>query len=283
MSSSNQRKIAIVTDSTADIPPSLAEAYGIEVVPTLLTLDGKSYLDDGIQISRKEFYKRLPSLTSPPTTAAPSITAFEQVYDRLLSQGIKQVLSIHIASSLSSILAIATQAAKAFGSRVIPLDSGQLSLGIGFQVIEIAAQAMRGASLQTLLAMLERYRQRIKVTALIDTLEFLRRSGRVNAITAHLGCFLRIKLLLEVNNGQVSRFGQTRTRSRGISQLMEYAERWAPFDRLAIGHTASPETANEFADRLRHLSSRPLLVVDVTTVIGAHLGPGALGVLGLRS
>ena len=277
-----QRGIAIVTDSTADIPPFLAEAYGIEVVPAVLTLDGKSYLDNNFEISRSEFYKRIPALATPATTAAPSIATFEHVYERLLSRGNRQVLSIHVASSLSSMVDIATQAAKSFGDRVIPYDSGQLSLGIGFQVIEVAIQAMRGAPLQTLLSMLERFRKRIKVQALIDSMEFLKRSGRVNAITAHVGDLLRIKLLLEVNNGKVVRAGQTRTRSRGIGHLMKYAQRWAPFERLAVGHTATPEAAYAFADRLRNLSSNPLLVVDVTTVIGAHLGPGGIGVLGLR-
>ena len=130
-------KIAIVTDSTADIPLEEQDALNIVVVPAIVTLDGESY-QDGMEISRAEFYQRLPTLSSPPTTGAPSMQIFENTYESLLQSGIEKILSIHLPPSLSGMLSVATQAAKSFGDRIRIFDSGQVSLGMGFQVIESA-------------------------------------------------------------------------------------------------------------------------------------------------
>src|SRR5512145_1880249 len=126
-------KLGIVTDSTCDIPQVLVEQHELEVVPCLLVIDGKEYVD-GIDISREDFYKRLPSLQTQPTTAAPSIVEFSTRYDSLLTRGFDHVISIHAAGALTSILSIAHQAAREFPGKVTPIDSTSLSLGVGFQV-----------------------------------------------------------------------------------------------------------------------------------------------------
>ena len=125
-------KIGIVTDSTADLPAYLIEQHEIHVVPTILVLDGKEYAD-GIGISREEFYNRLPSLQTPPTTAAPSIGDFATPYETLLTSGCDHVISIHAANQLTTIVNVARQAAKEFPDKVTCIDSGSLSLGVGFQ------------------------------------------------------------------------------------------------------------------------------------------------------
>src|SRR5918911_190770 len=136
-------KLGIVTDSTSDLPNYLVEQYELEIIPSILIIDGKEYVD-GIDISREEFYKRLPSLKSQPTTAAPSIGDFSARYESLLRRGCDHILSIHAAGALTSILNIARQAAKEFPDRVTCVDSTSLSLGLGFQVIAAAEAAEMG-------------------------------------------------------------------------------------------------------------------------------------------
>src|SRR5690349_13902402 len=136
-------KIGIVTDSTCDLPQYLVEQHELEVIPCILVLDGKEYVD-GIDISRDEFYKRLPTLQRHPTTAAPSIGEFSSRYDFLFSSGCDHILSIHAAEKLTSILNIARQAAKDFGDKITTIDSTSLSLGLGFQVLAVAEAAELG-------------------------------------------------------------------------------------------------------------------------------------------
>src|SRR5262245_49540276 len=136
-------KIGLVTDSTADLPASLAEQHAIHVVPSMLILEGREYAD-GIGITREEFYTRLPSFQTPATTAAPSIGDFITPYQSLLSGGCDHVLSLHAASQLTTIVNIARQAAQEFPGKVTCVDSGSLSLGLGFQVIAASEEAEMG-------------------------------------------------------------------------------------------------------------------------------------------
>jgi len=273
-------KIAVVTDSTADIPLEDQETLNIIVVPAVVTLDGESY-KDGMEISRADFYQRLPTLSSPPTTGAPSMQAFENTYETLLQSGIDKILSIHLPPSLSGMLSVATQAAKSFGDRVKIFDSGQVSLGMGFQAIEAATAMINGGTFEIVLEAAQRARENVRLIALIDTLEFLKRSGRVSWLTAGLGNLLRVKIILELLDGVVNRLGQVRTRNKGIEQLQTIAESWGKLDRLAVPHSASAEDAGAFAEKLKRLCPRPPVITEVTTAIGAHIGPGALGVIGL--
>ena len=169
------RTIAVVTDSIADIPAEEAEALGITVVPALVTVEGQTYLD-GEELPRDEFYRRMPSLSEPATTAAPSPLAFEKVYRRLFSSGIERILSIHVASNLSGMFNTVYQAAQAFGDRIHLFDSKQLSMGQGFQVMEAASAVLKGMSFESVLETTLFARSRINLIAMINTLEYLRRS-----------------------------------------------------------------------------------------------------------
>jgi len=274
-------KIAIVTDSTADVPLEDQEAFNIVVIPAVVTLDGESY-NDGMDISRSEFYQRLPYLSTPATTGAPSMMSFENTYEKLLQSGIQRILSIHLPPSLSGMLSVATQAAKSFGERVKTFDSGQVSLGMGFQVIEAASAVLQGETFENVLAKAQHARENVRLIALIDTLEFLKRSGRINWLTAGLGNLLHVKIILELIDGVVNRLGQVRTRSKAILQLQGIAETWGKLERLAIPYSAHSEDAIAFAEKLKDLCIRPPIIIEVTTAIGAHIGPGALGVIGLK-
>jgi DegV family protein with EDD domain len=272
--------VAIVTDSIADIPPEEVDALHITVVPALVTVEGKTYLD-GEELSRDEFYRRMPSLSEPATTAAPSPLAFEKVYRRLISSGVERILSIHVASNLSGMLNTVHQAAQAFGDRIHLFDSKQLSLGQGFQAMEAASAARKDMSFESVLETTRIARGRINFIAMINTLEYLKRSGRINWLRAGMGDLLRLKLLVRVADGVIERLGMTRTRSKALSQLLSLANSWGPLKRLAVLHSAIPEEAADVADILRHQSSHPPLVVDVTTALGVHVGPKSIGLVGL--
>ena len=137
-------KIGFVTDSTSDIPAALAEQHGIEIVRAVININGKSYTD-GLEISREDFYTRLPGLAPLPTTSSPSVGAFQVCYEKLLKAGSDSILSIHPPNELSGIYNAARLAAEEFGQRVKVLDSGQVSLGLGYQVLLAAEAAAKGA------------------------------------------------------------------------------------------------------------------------------------------
>jgi DegV family protein with EDD domain len=273
--------VAIVTDSIADIPTKQVEALKITVVPAILIIEGQSYVD-GEEISREEFYRRLPSLSEPATTAIPSSMAFEKRYHNLLDSGYERILSIHVASQLSGMINAATQAAQAFSDQVCIFDSKQLTMGLGFQVMEAAEASLRGESLDSILEVVRSARDRIRLVALVDTLEYLKRSGRISWLRASLGNLLQMKLLVDVNDGVVGRLGIARTHRKGILQLLSHVESWGSLERLAVLHSGISDQASAFVDKVHHLTENPPFIVDVTTLIGTHVGPRAIGLAGLK-
>ena len=276
-------KIGIVTDSTADLPAYLIEQHEIHVVPTILVLEGKEYAD-GIGISREEFYNRLPSLQTPPTTAAPSIGDFATPYETLLSNGCDHVISIHAASQLTTIVNVARQAAKEFPDKVTCIDSGSLSLGIGFQVIAAAEEAELG--LKSALDAIDSARKRLQVSAALDTMEYLRRSGRVPGAVAALGGLLSIKPMIELKDGEVKPIGAVRTTKQADERMLKFLLELGDMERLAVLHTNAEPRAKSLLDelmsRVRKSIPRDILFVNVTAVIGTHLGPNGIGFAAVR-
>lgn len=271
-----EMKIGIVTDSTADIPPELAQERGIHIVPAILIIDSQS-IKDGEGISRHEFYERLPAMRSLPTTASPSTGSFQQFYDALIRQGFSHIISIHASSRLSGIFNAARVAAQSFGDRVRVVDSEYVTLGMGFQVLAAAEAVMRGLSLEAILARIEDVRKRVRVIAMLDTLDYIRRSGRVSWARASLGSLLSIKPFVELKEGVVLRMGEVRTRRKGIEHLIELMNKLGPLECLAVLHTNAETEARLMLERLTaKLETTPLLV-NVTTIIGTHVGPNGLG------
>lgn len=276
-------KLGIVTDSTADLPAYLVEQHEIQVVPTILVLEGKEYAD-GIGISREEFYNRLPSLQTPPTTAAPSITDFVRPYETLFSQGCDHILSIHAASQLTTIINVARQAAHEFPDKVTCVDSGSLSLGLGFQVLAAAEEAETG--LRSALESIEATRKKLQVSAALDTMEYLKRSGRVPGAVAALGGLLSIKPMIELADGEVKPIGAVRTNKQADERILNFLLEQGDLQRLAILHTNAEPRAkqllSELMNRVRKSIPRDILFVNVTAVIGTHLGPNGLGFAAVR-
>jgi len=277
-------KIGIVTDSTCDLPVALVEQYGLEVIPSILVLEGKEYID-GQTITRDEFYRRLPALRTPPTTAAPAMGEYSSRYESLLSHGCEHVISIHAAGKLTSIVDAARLAARDFEGRVICVDSGSLSLGVGFQVLAAAEAAEMGV--QAALAAIESAQKRLKVNAALDTMEYLRRSGRVPGAVAALGGLLSIKPLVDLTDGVVKAIAAARTTHQANDRLLNFLLECGPLERLAVLHSGLESRAREFLDVLMQKASqsvpRDILLVNVTTVIGTHVGPHGLGFAAIKA
>ncbi len=277
-------RLGIVTDSTSDLPPYLVEQHGIEVVPCILIIDGKEYVD-GQDLSRDDFYRRLPSLRRSPTTATPSIGEFARRYQKLLDGGCEHVLSIHAAGALTSILGTAEQAAKDFPGRVTTIDSRSLSLGLGFQVLAAAEAAEE--SLETARSAVESTRMRLHVFAALDTLEYVRRSGRVPAAITMLGGMLSIKPVIELTEGQVKTIGAVRTTRQANERMLGFMRQGGKLQRLAVLHTGVEQRAREFLQsvmmEMNREMPRDILLVNVTTVIGTHVGPNGLGFAAVRT
>ena len=278
-------KIGLVTDSPADIPSDLAARYGIEVVPSIVVIDGHPYMDEK-DITREQFYTLLPSLKTAPTTAAPSIGDFQTRYQKLLDAGCERVISIHTAQKLTSIAGIAQIAAADFSGKVTVLESGSLSLGLGFQALAAAEAVKEHADLAGALAAIRSTRERLFVYAALDTIEYVRRSGRVPPAVAALGGALRIKPVVELREGLVRPMAASRTTSQATEKLFALLKDIGPLERLAILHTNAPQRAAAFLDavRARPHASIPsdILVVNVTTVIGTHVGPNGLGLAAIK-
>jgi DegV family protein with EDD domain len=276
-------KLGVVTDSTCDLPDYLVEQHGIEVVPSILVIEGRQYAD-GQGLSRLEFYRRLPEFKSPPTTAAPSIGEFSLRYRRLIEGGCDHILSIHAAGALTAMVATAEQAAREFDGRVSVVDSQSLSLGLGFQALAAAEAAEEG--LEAARSAIESTRQRLHLCAALDTLEYARRSGRLPAALKIFGGMLHIKPLIELSDGEIKTIGALRTTRQANERMAAFFKSVGPFERLAILHTNAEPRAREFLDQImrayNQLLPREILMVNVTTIIGTHAGPNALGFAGVR-
>jgi DegV family protein with EDD domain len=271
-------RIGIVTDSTSDLPPYLVQEHGIEVVPLMLIIDGKQY-EDGVGLSRAELYERLPQLQGIATTAAPGIGPIQERYRRLFDQGCEHVLSIHAAGALTSILATAEQAARDFEDRVTVVDSRSLSLGLGFQVLAAAEAAEHG--LGAVLSAAESTRRRLRVLAALDTLRYVRRSGRLPAAVSTFGGVLHLKPIIELSEGEIRIVSAARSSGQATRRMAAFFGPDQPLERLAIMHSGAEGPAKAFLDQILREQGRSLprdiLLVNVTPVIGLHVGPNALG------
>jgi DegV family protein with EDD domain len=273
-------QVRILTDSTSDIPSEVAARLHITVVPAYVQIGNHSYPDASstMGLSREEFYAQLPAMTDVPTTSVPPAHEFSAAY-RSLADVAEEVIAVVIATSLSGMYNVAHLAAQDVPEvRVHVVDSEQVTMGLGWLVIAAAEAAAEGQSAQEILALIEEMKARVRVYAMLDTLEYLHRSGRVNWARAKAAQILRIKPMVEVFLGKVINLGRARTRSRAIGELMARVRAMGPLERLAILHTYPPDLEH-FRGQLANLcSSDQLFTVPVTTIIGAHVGPRGLGV-----
>ncbi|MFH2039702.1 MAG: DegV family protein [Chloroflexota bacterium] len=270
-------KIAIVTDSTCDLPADSVQRYGIEVLPLFIQM-GEERLMDGVNITKDEFYTRLPDYDPAPTTATPGPEIFITHYEELADKGFEAILSIHISEVLSATINSARTAAKEFTRiPVSVLDSGQLSLGLGFLVEKAARMAQSGNKIEEILESLKDLMPRTYVFAALDTLEYLRRSGRMHVAVARFGEILKLKPLLHMNQGKPVAH-RVRTTRRATERLISWLDEYGPFQELAVLHAGVESRAEALREQVRnYLPDAEISIQQITPALGCHLGVGALG------
>ena len=270
--------IYIIADSTSDIPKSMIETLPIGVIPVYLNIGGESYLDN-VDISREAFYKTLPDYDPYPTTAAPSPEQFILAYERAADAGATAVFSIHITSSFSAIIQSAKIAAEKFTRiPVHVVDSGNLSLAEGLVVIAAAQAAKAGKSEAEVMKVIESAINRSHAFAKLDTIDYLKRSGRMSAIKYSVVSLLRIKPILKMN-AHISRMEIARTVGKAFERIIQTAlENFPHADMFGITHADVPDQVGVLIRRLKEeFPDLPEPIVsEVTPVIGVHVGPGAL-------
>jgi DegV family protein with EDD domain len=200
-----------------------------------------------------------------------------KAYEHLLSNGYDYVVSVHLSSILSGAINTARTGAQKFNGRVHHVDSQQLSMGIGYQVLAGAEAARQGATLDEVLEEIARTRTHVQVYAMLNTLEYVRRSGRLSWAEANVGEILQLKPFLTLRDGAPCRHGEARTRKKGLQRLYKILANLGPLERLAILHTNPDEDAREMATKFAGQTRQPPIVVQATPIIGTHLGPNGIG------
>jgi len=271
--------VRIVTDSASDVPDYLAAKLDISVGPVYVNIGQSSYLD-GVELTRRDFYDNLATYPVYPTTAAPASGAFSSTYESLAAEGATEIISIHIASSLSATYNAARLGAEEVDAIPVTLfDTEQITVGAGLQVIVAAEAARAGQSASEIVAMLKERVARTRVFGMIDDLSALRRSGRVSWTEFGLGTLLQIKPVMMIQQGEITVEAKIRTRNRATAQMLEMVSEYGPFERIAVIHVAAPEAAEALKRKAEHMfpQNQDTIVANITPAIGTHLGLGAIG------
>jgi fatty acid kinase fatty acid binding subunit len=278
------QQTAVVCDTTAYLPAGLIEAGGIRTVSLYVAVDGESEPEAGIS-DYGAFYERLRASESGATTSQPSVGDFVAVYEPLLDEG-REIVSIHISSGISGTFEAAGQARDRLvdegkgGERIHLFDSRTACGGMGFSVLAAAAAAKAGEDADGVLARARQAREELKMWFAIDTLEYLRRGGRIGGARAWIGSALKIKPILTLEE-EITPVERVRTRARSIERLRGYARQRheAGLDAWVIQHIQDPDAANALAADCREIfGCDPVFISEIGPVIGAHVGPGLLGV-----
>jgi len=272
-------KVAVVTDSVAMLPEQLAKDLGIRVVPIVLNLGERSYRD-GIDLTTSEFYQLLRTSEELPTTSAPSAGEFVRVLEEALSDA-EAVVAIHVSSELTSVLRIAQLAARSITDKPVRVvDSQSATMAEGFVVLAAARTAQAGADLDEVVAAAEEVRSKVRFFAFFETLEYLRRGGRVGAAAALMGNAIQLKPIVHIVDGKVTPLARPRTRRKATQAMIDImaAEVGNRPVHAAVLHADSLEDAQNLRTRLEdQFNCLEMHVTEMTPVMGTHTGPGLLG------
>lgn len=272
-------KIKFVADSVADLPKDILDKYDIAVVPCFVNYDGQSFADDGKELDREAFYRNLPTMKTHPTTAAPPPALAEEILNRHI-EGADHLIAIVTPAKLS-----ATYNSFRIGGSGLPanrytlIDSGNLSLGMGWQVIIAAETAAKTGSVEATLDAIQRVRKNQALYCALSTMEFLRRSGRVGWAAAGIGALLQIKPLVQVLDGEVRAAARIRTFGKAVERLQEFVREQGKLDRLAIIHSNNEEGAQAMRESLKDVlpNDNNVIITRVGPTLGTHIGPGGIG------
>lgn len=273
-------QVRIITDSVSDLPPALAQRLGITVLPIYLLIGNESYRDDGL-LDRAAFYERLWQTPRLFGTASPPPSEFQAVYEQLAAAGASDIVGLFIASSLSSVASNAQLAGQQVrGARVHVLETGQVTMGLGWMAVAAAEAAAQGASVSEITALIQKMRPRTTVTGVLRSLDYVHRGGRVGWARAKMGDLLQIKPLIAIHDSEVSLLGRVRTHHRALQALADWLHQRCPLERAAVLHSGvEPELQTRFRAIVQEcLPAGEVPIVAVSPAFGVHVGPGAIGV-----
>lgn len=277
--------IRIVSDSTCDLPQKLLEKFKISIVPCYINFGNESLLDK-IQISRADFYRRISQSREFPKTSAPGVGLFSEVYTHLMEEGAQEIISIHIRTGLSNMANVARLAAQSFNRvRIHIIEVGQVAITLGYLVVQAAKAAAEGKSIDEVLALVKEKDQNAYLFAALDSLEFLKHSGRVPSLLVDLANLFNIKPVILLRLGNVSMVDRVRTPSRQMENLIKLADQQTPLEWIGVAHTNAPERVIQLAETVKsHFNlTHELWIEEATPVLGVHVGPGAVGIACVRS
>jgi DegV family protein with EDD domain len=270
--------VKVVTESTADIPIAMAAELDIAVIPSYVVFGTETYRD-GVDLSRDQFYEKLARTDIIPKTATPPPGFYEEVY-RQLAKETDEIISIHLAARLSALYSVAaTAAASVPEAQIAVIDSQQVTMGYGWLAVAAAEAARQGQALGQIVALVEEMKARSRVLAVLDTLEFIYRGGRVSWVQAMIGTLLRIKPIIEVRAGEVQLVERARTHARSLTQLIDHVRSLGPLDRAIVLHADAPDAAERLADLLQEIAPGwRRMIGQAGVTIASHAGPGAVGI-----
>ena len=270
--------VRIVTDSACDLTDDEVASYGIEIVPLSIRFGDEEFIDRE-QLSITEFYARMATSEHLPQTAAPSPGQFDQAFRRALDGGADQVVCVNLSRKVSATMEAAEAGARDIDGDIRVLDSGSVTCGLGTIVLAAAQAASDGASADEITAVVADLSARTRVYAVLDTLENLKKGGRIGNAKALLGSMLSIKPLLDFSSGEVEEAGKQRTRKKALEWLRSTVTDNADnIDRLAIAH-AMADDIDAFVAQVAADTGRNDIRVDVVgPVVASHGGPGLVGV-----
>ena len=272
------RPVKIVTDSTADLPPEIAQELGITVVP-LVVIFGDRVYHDGIDLTSEQFFRLLAESPELPRTSQPSVGEFQRVYDQLAAET-DSVLSIHVSSRLSGTVQTAHQAAQNLIGRctIEVLDSGTVSMAMGFAVLAAARAAREGGDLEACAQAARSVLRRQRLAVALDTLEYLRRGGRIGRAQAFLGGLLRLKPVLTIRNGEAYPLARVRTHRKALDEILRVCLDRGSVVEAVVMHSTSTDDARYLAGEVaRRCPGVPVHTGRIGPVIGVHGGPGLIG------
>jgi DegV family protein with EDD domain len=278
--------VRIVADSGCDLSPALADVYKITIIPIFVRFGQEMVPSD--HLTNDEFWQRATKSDEPPGTSAPTPGTFLQAFEKLVDAG-HDVVCLTLAGKYSGTFNAAWLAAEEFGDRVRVVDTGSFSLGMGLQVLEVARQALAGRSAEFIQRTAESLRARTTIIFVLDTLEWVRRGGRLDRIIPlidRVARTLRVKPILEMNNGEFRLVGVTRSTRSALQRLEDELRTRLPVDGVAAAYTRGCEVASELAGRMAELLGRSedeILVAEAGPAFAAHAGPKALGAAVIRS
>jgi DegV family protein with EDD domain len=271
--------IKIVTDSAADLSPELAQKYGISVVPLGIRFDDEEYLD-GVELSNEAFWQKLAHSAELPSTAAPSPGSFEEVFKQAADEGYAGVVCVCLSSKLSGTFQSASQAARAVEDTISVrvIDSMACTMSQASLCVEAAETAASGGDTDAVVAAVENLHMRSHLFAALDTLDNLKKGGRIGAAGAFFGSILSIKPVITLRDGEVQAESRQRTRSRALDHLIQLVAERAPIDHVWVAHSSAPDL-EKFLDLLTpHVAREAIQISHIGPVVGTHAGPGIIGI-----